>query len=215
MTDATPLTSVSPGNSNSSDVKIDWSYSGKPDPLLGTGAVRGERILAHSFAFILMVLILLRDRLQQPHPLSGLRLLVLAFFAYDIAGGTVANMLNSCKRYYHSEHKDDEGTGAWLVKNARVFTLIHVHPILAAWWLKGSVWNAFIWYLVLQVAVSAVLCMPLYLRRPFATGITIVALLGNQYISGIGDGLEWFIPCLFIKMVMGHAVREEPYRPVE
>lgn len=124
----------------------------------------------------------------------------------------MANMLNSCKRYYHSPLQTGEGTGAWLAKNVRVFTAIHVQPILAAYLFGGNVRDSVAWYVVLQISVSVIMATPLYLRRALATNFTLVALLLNEQFP-VADGLAWFIPCLFIKMLIGHAVREEPYRP--
>ena len=94
---------------------------------------------------------------------------VLVFFAYDIGGGAVANMLNSCKRFYHTPAEPGEGAFIRAAKNVRVFTAIHVHPIIAAALLGGSVSNAVAWYVALQIAVWLVLATPLYLRRPLAT----------------------------------------------
>lgn len=142
---------------------------------------------------------------------EGWKIALLAFFAFDIAGGAVANMLNSCKRFYHTDLQPGEGLSARLAKNPMLFTAIHMHPIIIAYFLNGHLLNAVIWYALLLVSVTTLLVMPLYLRRAAATGLTVLALLSDQLLLPLGDGLEWFIPCLFIKMVLGHAVQEEPY----
>ena len=54
--------------------------------------------------------------------------------------------------------------------------------------------------------------LPLYLQRPAAMGIIMLAILMNYYIAPPVAGFEWFIPALFLKIVYGHIVREEPYR---
>ena len=136
---------------------------------------------------------------------------ILAFFAYDIAGGAVANMLNSCKRLYHSPRKPGEGPLLGALKDARIFTGIHVHPIIIAATLGGSLGAALTWYAALQFAVWATLSTPLYLRRAAAAALTLTAILVHQVWLPLGPGLDWVIPALFIKMVMGHAVQEEPY----
>lgn len=192
---------------------IQWRYVGRADLLCGTGATTAERWLAYGMAGLLTAIILALDFFRDTPIAEGWRIALLAFFAFDIAGGAVANMLNSCKRYYHSPLQAGEGIGSRMAKNTTIFTAIHVHPIIVAAIFGGSVFNAVAWYFLLQASVAVILAMPLYLRRAAATAITLLALLGSQSILPLGAGLEWFIPCLFIKMVLGHAVQEEPYGP--
>ncbi|WP_299867478.1 hypothetical protein [uncultured Roseobacter sp.] len=191
---------------------IGWTYTGGTDPLCGTGASPAERFLAYGMASLFTGFILLVDHSREVPVAEGWRIFLLAFFAFDIAGGAVANMLNSCKRFYHSDLQPGEGLSARLAKTPMLFTAIHVHPIIIAYFLGGSLLNAVVWYILLLASVALVLVLPLYLRRAAATGLTVLALFGNQYLLPLGAGLEWFIPCLFIKMVLGHAVQEEPYR---
>ncbi len=191
---------------------ISWTYSGGIDPLCGTGATAAERVLAYGMATVFTAIILIADRNRDVPLAEGWQIALLAFFAFDIAGGAVANMLNSCKRFYHTHVQPGEGMSTRLVKNPMLFTAIHVHPIIIAYFLNGNVLNATIWYALLLVGVVTVMVLPLYLRRAAATSLIVLALLGNQLLLPLGDGLEWFIPCLFIKMVLGHAVQEEPYR---
>lgn len=191
---------------------IEWGYSGRADPICGTGATRAERLLAYGMATLFTGIVLVTNHYQGASPVEGWRIALLAFFAFDIAGGAVANMLNSCKRFYHTGLKPSEGYGARLAKNSTLFTAVHVHPIIAAYFFHGNVVNAAVWYLLLQLSVALILALPLYLRRAGATAAIVLAVIGSQSFLPLGPGLEWFIPCLFIKMVLGHAVREEPYR---
>lgn len=192
---------------------IQWKYSGSADLLCGTGATRAERVLAYGMAALFTALILAMDYSRDAPVAAGWRIALLAVFAFDIAGGAVANMMNSCKRFYHGDLQPGEGGSARLAKNPRLFTAIHIHPIVAAYGFGGDVVNAVAWYGLLQAGVAVTLAMPLYLRRPAATVIILLALLANQSVLPLGAGLEWFIPFLFVKMVLGHAVQEEPYRP--
>lgn len=193
--------------------KIAWDYSGPTDPLVGSGATSAERLMGYGGAGVVTALLVWLSYTSGVPATSGWQWAVLVFFAYDIGGGAVANMLNSCKRFYHTPAKPGEGAIIRAAKNVRVFTAIHVHPIIAAALLGGSVGNAVAWYVVLQVSVWLVLAAPLYLRRPLATLLTVLAVIAASSLLPLGAGLEWFIPCLFIKMVMGHAVPEEPYAP--
>lgn len=191
---------------------IQWNYKGKADLLCGTGATAAERSLAYGMATFFTAIILISDLSAEVPIAQGWGIALLAFFAFDIAGGAVANMLNSCKRFYHGALRPDEGRSARIAKNPRVFSAIHIHPIIAAYIFDGNFPNSVIWYLLLQVSVAITLAMPLYLRRASAATFVLLALLGNQSFMPLGTGLEWFIPCLFIKIVLGHTVQEEPYR---
>jgi hypothetical protein len=66
---------------------------------------------------------------------------------------------------------------------------------------------------VLLLAAFIVLRAPLYLQRPLAFGMVVIAFLFNRYGFSPTMGLEWFVPFLFIKLLASHALREEPYRP--
>ncbi|MEO1223990.1 MAG: hypothetical protein AAFX92_07160 [Pseudomonadota bacterium] len=163
-------------------------------------------------ATLLTGLILVANHYRGVPVAEGWRIALLAFFAFDIAGSAVTNMLNSCKRFYQTGPGPGEGLGARLAKNSTLFTAIHIHPMIAAYFFGGSLLNAAVWYVLLQLGVALILAMPLYLRRAGATAVTVLALLGSQSFLPLGTGLDWFIPCLFLKIVLGHAVQEEPYR---
>ena len=193
--------------------KVIWRYSGASDPLVGSGATLAERIMGYGGAGIVTALLVWIAHSNGFPAANAWQWAAFAFFAYDIGGGAVANMLNSCKRFYHTPATAPEGAFIRAAKNVRVFTAIHVHPIIAAAILGGSMSNAFTWYVVLQISVWVVLAAPLYLRRPLSTLLTVLAVITASSLLPLGTGLEWFIPCLFIKMVMGHAVQEEPYAP--
>ena len=195
--------------------KIEWTYTGATDPLVGSGATSAERLMGYGGAGLVTALLVWVAYTTGAPIHSAWQWAVFVFFAYDIGGGAVANMLNSCKRFYHTRAKPGEGAFIRAAKNVRVFTVIHVHPIVAAALLGGSVANAVAWYVLLQFAVWLVLVAPLYLRRPLATLLTVLAIIAAASLLPLGTGLEWFIPCLFIKMVMGHAVQEEPYAPAQ
>jgi hypothetical protein len=39
------------------------------------------------------------------------------------------------------------------------------------------------------------------------------AVLVNSYVITVIPGFEWFLPVFILKLVVGHIIREEPYRP--
>jgi len=191
---------------------VSWHYSGRTDGLVGTGATGAERALGYGSAAVLTLVILGADLLRaDPVAQAGWQVALLALVAFDIAGGAVANMLNSCKRLYHSPPRPEDGAVLRALKNPRVFTALHVHPLLIVWAFGGSLANAASWYVLLQVAVWGVLAAPLYLRRALATAVSMLAILCEPLVLPLGPVLGWVVPALFVKLVLAHAVREEPY----
>jgi hypothetical protein len=162
--------------------------------LLGTG-ILGWVVISHSI------------------PWAWWQFAVAALLALDVLGGVVANALNSCKRFYHSPIKPEETGFTGLAKNHFAFTAFHIHTVLVGV-LFGNLnfGYGFFWYAALLVSSVFVLRLPLYLRRPAALGIVMLAVLVNLYVFHPVIGFEWLVPALFLKIVYGHLVREEPYR---
>lgn len=46
-----------------------------------------------------------------------------------------------------------------------------------------------------------------------ALGLTGVAIVMGLCVFAPTPGLEWFIPLLFLKLLISHLLREEPYLP--
>ncbi|MFW5880998.1 MAG: hypothetical protein ACOCTP_00585 [Roseicyclus sp.] len=112
------------------DPPVTWHSSARADGLVGTGATGAERALGYGSAAVLTLLILGADLARaEPVAQAGWQVALLALFAFDIAGGAVANMLNSCKRLYHSPLRPEDGAVLRALKNPRLFTALHVHPV--------------------------------------------------------------------------------------
>ena len=195
-------------------VFINWEYRGKADFLLGTGATKAEQVLVW-IASLAGVGLYVYFYLENALSWTWWQYLLAGIFAFDVAGGVVANNLNSCKRFYHTPKKTDEPPYTGFLKNHLVFSALHVHPIVIALiygnhedYLKGL-----FWYIALVIATFVILKIPLYLKRPASFLAILLALLINLYLVPLIHGFEWFVPALFIKILYGHLVREEPYRP--
>ena len=194
------------------NVHIDWNYSGKPDSLFGTGATALEQSLVWIFG--LAGTGLLGWHWWQAHlPWNWWQYGIAALIALDVLGGVVANSLNSCKRYYHAPlHSEEMGVNA-LAKNHLVFTAFHVHTILIGLLFGGLNWTyGVFWYALMMLAAFLLLRLPLYLHRPAALGTIMLAILLKFYFIPPVSGFEWVVPALFLKIIYGHIVREEPYR---
>jgi hypothetical protein len=190
---------------------INWTYSGKADYLLGNGATVAEQALVWVAGLAGLGLY---GYLYLTHALGWAwwQYLIAALIAFDILGGIVANNLNSCKRFYHTLAKPGELSFA---KNHLAFSALHIYPLLA-WVLfdTSKLFYGVFWYVFLMGGTFVILKTPLYLRRPAAFLAIALALLLNLYVISPVHGFEWLTPGLFIKILYGHLVQEEPYRPV-
>ena len=86
---------------------ITWSYTGKPDLLVGTQATNIEKLIAFIAGFI-GVIILLFYYWKNNFDWTIWQYIIAAIIIYDVLGGVVANSLNSCKRFYHSSFQTFE-----------------------------------------------------------------------------------------------------------
>jgi hypothetical protein len=203
------------GTSRLRDVRIDWFYSGRTDLSAGTGATAAEQLLPLAGA-ILLPLWLVLDVVLAGTPWTFWQWVIAMGLAPDLGGGVVANGLNSCKRFYHTPAHEGEGAFVRAAKNHCLFTAFHVHPIIVyALWAPDHVWVGLGWYVLLLLSVGAVRAVPLYLARPVAFLLAGAAIVAQPAADSSIPHLEWLVPLLFLKIVLGHAVQEEPYRPLE
>lgn len=128
--------------------------------------------------------------------------LVGALIAFDVIGGAVCNMTDTTKRWVHRA-----GTG---VRDHFGFIALHVaHIALLAWLFRGE---GFDWIYALAIStcllVSAVIIIaaPALLKSPIAVSLYMIALAIVLYGVGPTPGMEWFVPALFVKLLIGHAI---------
>ncbi|WP_019505304.1 hypothetical protein [Pleurocapsa sp. PCC 7319] len=192
---------------------IIWSYSGKTNLVVGTQATTIEKNIGWTAGFI-GVIIIGFFYWKNDFDWKTWQYILAGVIAYDVVGGAVANSLNSCKRFYHSSLQKFEPNYVNIAKNHLFFSLIHIHPLIVSLVFSSASWiYGFFWYLILQISVLTVTKTPIYLQRPVSMLIIVTALLINSYFLRYPTGFEWLIPVLFLKIVYGHTVKEEPYRP--
>jgi hypothetical protein len=196
-------------------MSVDWDYpepreglAGQWDTFIGPGATRAESALMLGFGLAAGILLLVYqyiaglgwDILQQ---------IVAALLTFDLVGGVVSNSTSATKRWYHRE-----GQG---FKEHMGFIAFHfIHPLLIVIFFMSFDWVYFILvYGFLIVSAVVVLLSPLYIRRPVSIVMFLGALVVNIYLLIPAPGFEWFVPVLFLKLIVGHAVKEEPYRSRE
>ncbi|MFX1534700.1 MAG: hypothetical protein ACFFDI_10800 [Promethearchaeota archaeon] len=194
-------------------MKIDWNYPeprtgllGSWDRFIGPGATRSEVLLILIPALLAGIAVPLYAIYANLN-WNLLQLIVATLAALDLVGGVVANASSSTKRWYHRE-----GQG---FKDHFLFTAIHIiYPFLVAWLFLSMDWVFFV-AVASYLLISAVIILktPLYLQRPLALLIFLGVLVLNTYILNSPVGLEWLVPVLFLKLIVAHLIREEPYRP--
>jgi hypothetical protein len=194
------------------NTKIEWEYSGKPDELMGTGATKTEKTLAYLSGLIVPIFLVFLGVKGIVHWTWWQWIISIAIGA-DISAGSVANALNSCKRFYHSSIKPGEEKYR-LAKNPVFFSTLHIYPLIIWFAFDRANWMfAVVWYTLLIFSTWVIGQIPLYLRRPVSILIVVSVILANAYLLSPVPGFEWLAPLLFLKIIAGHSVREEPYRP--
>lgn len=142
--------------------------------------------------------------------------LALVFFlGIDMAGGIVTNATNAAKRWYHR-------AGQGFVEHM-TFIAIHAFQIacVAYWFVVDETTSEKLKYFgmvygALLVCSAIVLMVPLYLQRPVS--MCLVALIiplttmntGGVLLPKTQPGVEWFLPMLFIKLLVSHLICEMP-----
>lgn len=192
---------------------IDWTIpAGPTDWLLGTGATRLERVVVWSCAA------------AGTAAAAGVALhfgvawrwwqwLLVLLVALDLLGGAPANALSTAKRLYHSAPPPGAHPLNRLVRHPFGFSALHLHPFVLAALLPGGTWVwGLAWYLGGLAGTAFVVLAPAYVRRAVAFAVVALLLVLAPLVAP-PDGLQWFGPVLVVKLVLAHAVREEPYRP--
>jgi hypothetical protein len=177
--------------------------AGAWDRLIGPDATPAENVLIITSCIIGAFVV--ASRLWS-HEFDGLHVGVGAILGFDIIGGAVCNATDTTKRWYHRPE------ATWVQHIA--FVLPHlIHVAIVSWLFRDPVgfdWNYFGFissYLLFAAAV--VLATPSYLKRPISAGLYLIAIAIGLYRVGSTLGVEWFIPALFLKLLIGHLVPEQ------
>ena len=171
------------------------------DRLIGPGATSSENTL------IVVSSALGAIGAAVPFVLAGsplVKVIVAALLGFDIIGGAVANATNTTKAWYHRP-------GIGFIQHLG-FLLPHlIHIFLVAWLFRAQPFDASYLLIIgstLLVSGLIVILSSEFLKRPIAAGLYLVAIVMALYITGLTAGLEWFVPALFLKLLIGHLVPE-------
>ncbi|GAA1527640.1 hypothetical protein GCM10009678_06670 [Actinomadura kijaniata] len=138
------------------------------------------------------------------------RHLVAIALVVDLAGGVVANGLDAAKRFYHGPLPLPPTRLNRFLHDPVGFTAVHLQPIVAGLVFGGPWWWGPLWYAWALAGVVLVVRAPSYLARPVAL---LVVLAGVMASTSLPDpaGFGWLPAVLLLKLVLAHAVPEQPY----
>jgi hypothetical protein len=194
-------------------MNINWHFSpprtglaGAWDRFVGPGATRAEVALQLAVP-LLAALAAPWHAARSGADWSTGQAVLGTLLAADIAGGIVTNATSTAKRWYHRA-----GHG---VRQHLLFVLLHgVHLLLVSWAFLQMDW---IWVLqtggFLMAAAAAILLVPRYLQRPVALTAYAASVWLALDVFRRPPGLEWFLILFYLKLLVSHLPREEPYRP--
>jgi hypothetical protein len=192
---------------------IDWKappprsgLAGALDRFVGPGATSAELALQ----FVLPTFATIAAPLYASLAVEGwtwLQHVVCCALAFDTVGGVVTNATSSAKRWYHRA-----GQG---FRQYAGFVCIHLLHLLVVAWLYLAFDVA--WFVIaggyLLCSAAVELSVPQHLQRPVALAVYACALLIPIYVLRQPAGLEWFLPLFYLKLLVSHLPKEEPYRP--
>lgn len=195
---------------------VDRSLHGlAPDPMYGAGALPVERRLAFWSGVCGSVLVVGYMALAEPDRWNIWLYLIAATLAFDLIGGVVANGLNSAKRDHFAMRSTSGKLLEKIVRSPVLFSALHLQPIIIGLLYPGpGWWWGFLWYTFTLTGVISVGRAPLYLQRPVALLMCTAAALMTPVIPSPA-GLWWVPVVLALKLILAHAVQEEPYRPLK
>lgn len=195
---------------------IEWSAppGARSDWLMGAGATRAERVVIWVGSLVGVALVAAMYVRGEPGDWAAWQYVLAALVACDLFGGAVSNAANSTKRQYFGPDFAHPTGIHRIARQPVAFTALHVYPFVIVGLFPGGSWT---WAIVMYgiVLVSAVVLDGVvadYLQRPVAMLIFISAVVLSLYLVA-PPGWAWFPIIFTAKLVLAHAVREEPYRP--
>jgi hypothetical protein len=186
----------------------------RADWLIGAGATPAEKVLMYGTAVAGAALVWFLWQREGVTGWSWWQVGLALLFALDLFGGAMSNAASSTKRQYQAPLPPRASPLARLAHSPMGFSALHIYPfVVVALYPGGSLWWAIGWYAAMLVAVYLLTYVtPGYLQRPAAMTIFVVSVpIALAFESP--PGWAW-LPFVFTaKLVLGHAVHEEAYRP--
>ncbi len=182
-------------------------WSGQWDRFVGPGASSAEQWVPFGVALLAALAVAVIGGvgdLEWNTVQWGLALVL----AFDIAGGAATLATGSAKRWYHRPGQT--------ARHHLGFIGVHVvHLALVAFVFRGG---DVVWFVAmsawLMLGAFAVSRSPIQIQRCVAVSMTCLGTILALSLFNPTPGLEWLVPVLFVKLLIGHATVEEPYESV-
>lgn len=168
------------------------------DRLVGPTATVAEQTLTIAFATLVTVAVC-GHAVATDLGWSWLQLAVVAALVFDVAGGITANATASGRQWWHRPELSD--------RDHFLFVAAHVHPFVLAALFTDVTWvGAATVYGYLLLATAIVLRVEPSIRRASAFALFALWLLAASFAPITPADLEWFVPLLYIKLLVSHLV---------
>ncbi|BBM82282.1 hypothetical protein [Candidatus Uabimicrobium amorphum] len=192
-----------------------WNYPqfrpgimGKIEKVVGPGMSKTELVVVFASGTVAATMMIAFSVYKDPQ-WSLLQTIIATLLVFDLVGGAVCNATSPTKRWYHRAQSSRQSRILFVVGHA-------AYPFLVAWLFRAMDWKYFcVVYGYLCFSAVIVAFTALYLQRCVAVLILCGAIFIDSYIFTLTPGFEWFIPILFLKLIVGHMVKEEPYTAEE
>ncbi len=195
-------------------MRIDWEppepgagIKGQWDRFVGPGATNVEEWIQLLLGGCIAMACIALFWVNAPDWASWHHYVVVVLLGLDIGGGIVTNATNSAKRWYH---RSGHGAAKHLM-----FVSTHTLHLAVIAWLFAS--DAILYFSVSAIMFASgaivIVSSPLYLQRPVAYGIFALIYLASLLPLLQIQGLDWFLPLMALKLLLGHLTKEAPFRP--
>lgn len=191
--------------------RSDWNYpppregfAGQLDRFVGPGATKAEQIIPLVTAIAAAGLVL-GIAATQDLGWTTLQFILAGLLAFDLFGGPATLATSSAKRWYHR-------ASSTLTDHLK-FVSAHILQIgLVAHFFRDGDW---LWLTAISTGVivssTLVLITTLRYQRTVAYILSCFGIALGVSLFDPTPGLAWFVPVLFIKLVIAHSSVEEPY----
>lgn len=194
-------------------MNINWNIpeirsglGGQIDKIIGPGATKSEKNIQLYILFGVAAILGLLAIMQNWGWSLG-QIIVALLITVDMTGGVITNATSTAKRWYFRE-----GQG---FKEHISFISIHFMQLalISYFFLDFDI----LWIVLtggyMMLACTIILKAPLYLQRPISFSLYGLSLILSLYVFKAPEYLEWFLPLFYLKLLISHCLREEPYRP--
>jgi hypothetical protein len=135
------------------------------------------------------------------------QVVILGLIAFDIAGGVIDNATSAAKRWYHRPGVGTRQHLGFIALHIVYLAYVSVVFVERPWWYFG------VFTALLMLCAVIVEAVPLFVQRPVAMALYAASIAISMLGFAAAPGLEWFVPLLFLKLLIGHLLREAPFRP--